>query len=300
MNNRTKKAKYNFIKFVDSVKDYTLIGEYEKYYIPVEMKHEKCGRTYTVRPEKFKSGNRCPFCVHDSLRGDKKFIKLLEQTGEYELLSEYKNNKTKVELLHTKCGETFLVTPSKFTTRDVRCPCVRRFKRWTKDRFLKEMYNNMGDSFELVSDFKDIYSTVTVKHHTCGYSFNTIARNLVDSGSCYYCNSSKGELLVQSILVDLGLTFHMEYRFDDCRNILPLPFDFYIPKYNLCIEYHGEQHYKDSGWFNSTEEFNGLQKRDRIKKQYCIDNDIDFLEIPYNYSFNKIKKEIENKIKSDK
>src|SRR5699024_11548816 len=87
----------------------------------------------------------------------------------------------------------------------------------------------------------------------------------------------------------------MEYRFDDCRNILPLPFDFYIPKYNLCIEYHGEQHYKDSGWFNSTEEFNDLQKRDRIKKQYCIDNDIDFLEIPYNYRSEEHTSELQSR-----
>ena len=53
-----------------------------------------------------------------------------------------------------------------------------------------------------------------------------------------------------------------------------LRFDFYLPTYNLCIEYDGEQHFspidfanKGSEWANSS--FNQNQKRDEIKNQYC-------------------------------
>jgi len=40
-----------------------------------------------------------------------------------------------------------------------------------------------------------------------------------------------------------NIAFEKEKRFDDCRNVRVLPFDYYIPDKNLCIEVDGEFHY---------------------------------------------------------
>ena len=56
-------------------------------------------------------------------------------------------------------------------------------------------------------------------------------------------------------------------------------FDFFIPEINLAIEYQGEQHFKDNGFFR--DELNVIQKRDSVKREYCKNNNIELLEISY-------------------
>ena len=81
-----------------------------------------------------------------------------------------------------------------------------------------------------------------------------------------------------------------EYRINECRNILPLPFDFYLPDYNICIEVDGMQHYEPATFGGISKEkaidnFRESKIRDNIKTQYCKDNNIKLIRIPY-WEFN--------------
>ena len=58
-------------------------------------------------------------------------------------------------------------------------------------------------------------------------------------------------------------------------------YDFYLPDYNLFIEYDGEQHFMPIGFFGGEEEFKRRQEHDKIKNKYCEDNHINLLRIPY-------------------
>lgn len=63
-------------------------------------------------------------------------------------------------------------------------------------------------------------------------------------------------------------------------------FDFYLPDYNLMIEYDGEHHYNPVTYGTLTDEEaeNNLERRqkfDRIKDNYCYRNNINLLRIPY-------------------
>ncbi len=59
-------------------------------------------------------------------------------------------------------------------------------------------------------------------------------------------------------------------------------FDFYLPNLNICIEFDGRQHYNiDNSYFGGEEEFLRIKERDGIKNQYCKDNDITLIRIPY-------------------
>lgn len=97
--------------------------------------------------------------------------------------------------------------------------------------------------------------------------------------TCSECHSSLGENKVKDILEKLNISYIREYRFFDCRNKLPLPFDFYLPDYNCCIEYDGIQHFQETGY--SHENLILRQNNDKIKTQYCLDNNIVLLRIPY-------------------
>ena len=67
--------------------------------------------------------------------------------------------------------------------------------------------------------------------------------------------------------------------FKDCIYQAQLRFDFYLPDYNCCIEYDGIQHFKRTNF--SHDNFEERQKRDEIKNQYCKDNNIVLIRIPY-------------------
>lgn len=66
-----------------------------------------------------------------------------------------------------------------------------------------------------------------------------------------------------------------------------MPFDFYIPERNLCIEVNGGQHYnkENPGYFIkhkfTKEEVEEVQRPDEIKRNYCKKNKIKLLVIDY-------------------
>lgn len=110
---------------------------------------------------------------------------------------------------------------------------------------------------------------------------------------------SKGEKLIWNWLRQHTIEFEFQKRFGDCKDKLPLPFDFYLPKYNLCIEYQGSQHYdpgfyirKKKSYEEGMKKYLIQKKHDEIKKNYCIQNNINFLEIKYTEDINKKLREI--------
>lgn len=84
--------------------------------------------------------------------------------------------------------------------------------------------------------------------------------------------------------------FEMEKTFEGCRDKKPLRFDYFIKKYNLCIEFDGEQHFRPSNYSKNKEEnlakFEKTRLHDEIKNKYCKDNGINLLRID-NYEFDR-------------
>lgn len=111
------------------------------------------------------------------------------------------------------------------------------------------------------------------------------------NGKCPICNKeSKGEKCISKILNEINVDFIKEYSFNDCRGEKrPLRFDFYLPEYNCCIEYDGEHHFihGESGIFGNKIET--IKKNEIIKTNYCNNNNIKLIKIPYGF-INKIRK----------
>lgn len=117
----------------------------------------------------------------------------------------------------------------------------------------------------------------------CGATFLTSLSNFTqhEGQLCKICshNESKGETKIRTFLELNSIDFVQEKWFSDCRDKKPLPFDFYLPDYNMCIEFDGEQHYIDKGSFNTSLEY--VRHHDRIKSAYCDVKGIVLLRIPY-------------------
>ena len=108
---------------------------------------------------------------------------------------------------------------------------------------------------------------------------------------------SKGAEKIKNILIENKISFIQEKTFDNCRfldtNQLAR-FDFYLPDYNIIIEYDGEQHYfyTNHSW-DTKEHFEYTKKHDNYKTDWCKKNNIKLIRIPYydykNITFEKIK-----------
>ncbi len=99
--------------------EYSLISDYKNAKAYVTMKHNKCGNVYQVTPTAFLYGNRCPKCS-SKITGKKlsktttQFKKELNHLygNEFELIGEYKSQKYKVNIKHSKCKNTFTTFPT--------------------------------------------------------------------------------------------------------------------------------------------------------------------------------------------
>ena len=63
--------------------------------------------------------------------------------------------------------------------------------------------------------------------------------------------------------------------------LLSISFDFYLPDYNLCIEYDGEQHNKIIKYWGDFDGLKDRQKKDNIKNDFCKKNNIKLIRISY-------------------
>jgi len=102
---------------------------------------------------------------------------------------------------------------------------------------------------------------------------------------------SAGERKISAFLRSEGVEFKREYFFKGLYNTTKthlLFFDFYLPEYNLCIEYDGEQHFSENKPQRQRE-------NDFLKNAYCLKNNIHLLRISYK-DFNDIESLVCKKI----
>lgn len=95
------------------------------------------------------------------------------------------------------------------------------------------------------------------------------------------------ELKTMNWLKEHNIEFVKEFRFEKCRNKRPLPFDFYLPQYNICIEVDGEQHYKEThlthfrGGELPDNYFEERKRCDNIKTEYCKNHNIKLIRLSF-------------------
>lgn len=160
--------------------------------------------------------------------------------------------------------------------------------RKTTRKFIQEA--NLIHDFKYNYDKTD-YTTNQVKVTiTCAAHGDFIQTPLshIQGMGCPNCNESKGEKAISKYLDKNLISYYRQHKFEDCRNIHQLPFDFYIPSKRLIIEFDGKQHYEPMSFFGGVEAYDRLKLNDNIKNEYCEDNYIDLVRIRYD-SIDNIK-----------
>lgn len=102
---------------------------------------------------------------------------------------------------------------------------------------------------------------------------------------------SRGERDIKLFLEDNNISFLQECIFKECVNPStnrPLRYDFYLPLYNLIIEYQGKHHYEPiNKYWRAKKVHASTVEHDLIKKEFCLQHHINLLTIPY-WDYKKI------------
>jgi hypothetical protein len=189
-------------------------------------------------------------------------------------LVEYVSTKHLVKIIYE--GEVFEQYPH---NHFIYAPELRN--KLTTEDFIskaKEIHNNKYTYDDVV--YINDRTNVNIKCPTHGYFLQKPNIHLRGSG-CKRCSESFGEKAVAKFLDKYKIHYQREYKFKDCRNKLPLPFDFYIPSIRTCIEFDGIQHYQPIEHFGGIDAYEKLKENDKIKSDYCEENYINLIKIKW-------------------
>lgn len=266
----------------------------------------ECGKTFertmrSFKQSKFKVCTSCSNKKSSSNRLNIDYVKKITNTVSESILleEEYINNSHKMKF-KCKCGNIFYTSWTEFYDAKKRkcndCSGIYNYsindirdyvEKNSTSKLISKKYINNREKLKFLCDCGNIYETTfkkfKVQHQRC----------------CKNCSKSRSsyEIYVESILKKMNLQYETQFKFKECKNKKELPFDFYIPIYNLVIEVDGEQHYIPYRFEKNLNDFADRVYNDAIKNSFCQDNNINILRIPY-FNIDNSKKIILDKIKT--
>ena len=234
-------------------------------------------------------GRGCRKCTHNHTTNEN-FIekaKLIHGDKYDYSLVNYVNNKQKINIICKTHGVFEQECSSHMNGSG--CPkCVGKNK--TTSEFIEKAKLIHGDKYDYsLTNYIGVFKKVKIICKTHGVFEQKPQHHLRDSG-CPICKESKGEKQIRRFLIKNGVKFFHQYKFSDCKDIKQLPFDFYLPEHNTCIEYDGRQHFEAIDRWGGVNGLIDQQRKDNIKNIFCENNKIKLLRISHKESiYNKLK-----------
>lgn len=207
--------------------------------------------------------------------------KILNKYGEkrYEIL--YCNNAhDKLELKCLDCGNIIYIKYlSNFFVKSRKnfCPyCAGTKKKLYKegDEISRISFNEaqkrldevLFGEYQIIEDsYKKWTGDCLIRHTLCGKIFKQTPRELLYHSHCpCYTIASKGELKIKNVLDKYNISYQQQFRFGDMKKA---PYGFFLPDYNLLIEFQGRQHFEPVKQFGGEKQFKNQQDIDYRKKE---------------------------------
>lgn len=276
---------------------YSILGEYINSLTKCKIMCNICGNIFMREPGRFLSGRGCPSCGLKRGRQSIKSLRLShdefidrvrERWGDkYRVLDMYVNSNTKLRVECSVCGNVFSIKPGNLLSGRG-CPkCAKKSigdaLRKTDAEFREEVYSLVRDEFTVVGKYKNNKTKVMFRHNTeYPHTFEMVPTAFIyQEQRCPICSKSHAERIARAWLEEHRVDYDPQHEFDGCRDRLPLPFDYYLPRYNIALELDGIQHYKPIEYFGGQQWYEYTVRHDRIKSEYCKDNGIKLIRIKY-------------------
>jgi hypothetical protein len=242
------------------------------------------------------NGHHCPKCAGNQKLDKESFIKKAKNiwgnTYRFDNIN-FTGMFDDIEIFCNIHKETFYKLP-KSILNGHGCPkCIqdasigRRIKPF--EEFLEGALRKHGKKYKYHKDgYINCHTKTRIECKIHGDFYQSPTSHLVGYG-CPQCGESRGELLISKILRNLDIEFGRQVPFPGCIFKKPLKFDFSfrINSKVFVIEYQGEQHFTPVDFTSKMSQddikdsFSKTIIRDKIKKSYCFEHNIYFIEIPY-------------------
>ena len=236
---------------------------------------------FQQKPYDHYNGNvGCPICGKKKLNTEDFVEKSKLKHGEkydYSLVEYGKNNVDEVKILCTIHG-VFEQKPL-LHLRGSGCPiCSGNIKK-TTEQFIEKSKLKHGEKYDYsLVKYKNKLTIVNIICPKHGIFQQRPDLHLQGFG-CKICNESKLEKKVRDFLESKKIKFVPQKKFTDCKNVLPLSFDFFLIEKNVLLECNGIQHYEPVEYFGGQKRYLKQKLNDNIKKNFCKKNGIRLLII---------------------
>lgn len=202
----------------------------------------------------------------------------------YEKKSENGSSRVQVHCICKKHRDKGVQIITFENLKKNKCGCVYCCGYGRTKESLQDEFDCMNAELDIINF--NAYSDITVKCRKCGNVWDTTGVNILSGHGCPHCCKSNYEKTVEAILIDNGINYEDQYKYDSCRDELPLPFDFHLIDYNTLIEVDGQGHYMPVNFNGVSDEkaemiFERTKKHDNIKTNFCKENGINLIRIPY-------------------
>lgn len=158
--------------------------------------------------------------------------------------------------------------------------CSFNKQRKTTEEFIEESIKIHGNKYDYSeSIYLNAKTKIKILCKLCKSYFDIKPpQHTSAKHGCPKCKLSHGESKVSQVLEKFDINYKPQKTFPECvGKINLLKFDFYLPDYNLCIEYDGKQHFDKKSKFWSQSNIDN----DNIKNKFCFDNNIKLLRIHF-------------------
>ena len=239
---------------------------------------------YEVIFNNFKRGTRCQACYNERRRKwTDEIIKEYLESYKYELI-EIINSKGVQSLIKIKCPKCGYVYTIKFDTfrNGRRCmQCFLKENRISEEEIRKIIKDNKDILMDI--EYHSLDSILYLYCNKCKKIYPITFYWYLKGGRCKFCKESRGARKIREYLENKQYNFKQEFRIKECRYKFPLPFDFMVTINDniILIEFDGLEHYEPIEHFGGIVKFNERKRNDNIKNQYCKDNNIKLIRIPY-------------------
>lgn len=288
---RKTREKYDTDKIVEKFKsvhgdkyDYSLV-EYQKIKLKVKILCLACKEIFEQNPYQHYSGEGCPNCGGTKRLTHQKFVEKansIHGIGEFDYsLDSYKSSHTLILIKH-KCGHEFRTKPANHIHRKSGCPECNGGVCHSKEKFVEKAVKIHGDKYDYSdSEYKNSLSILKIFCKDCNKHFKQKAAHHVGGAGCQRCCESRGERLIANYLDKMSIKYIRQYRDKTCKCSKVLSFDFYLPDYDIFIEYDGEQHFAPIHCWGGVDSFNKIVRRDKAKNNWILNNNKKLFRISY-------------------
>ena len=286
-----KKTHEEYVNELNAINaDVHVIGKYSRTHTPIMHRCTIHDYEWMASPANILKGKGCPKCRSLKLRSAKsktheQYVKEIRQCNKnIVVLERYINNRTNI--LHQCLVDNHIWSAAPVNILSGSgCPaCASRKQSMERTKkhedYVEEVYAVNSD-IDVVEKYAGAETKILHRCKIDGYEWYALPSNILSGHGCPMCNVSIGEREVKYYLINHNISYIYQHTFDDCKNKKALPFDFYLPDYNACIEYDGEQHFRPVEYFGGEDGFMRRQHNDKIKTTYCKLNNITLLRIRY-------------------